>query len=133
MRRAVAGATFAMAGLLGTGSASAAPSPAQHPYTFKITCQQLGPVAVSEGASVVGFIEGDTVPAFLVVSAFGAVYEGALTVEPVGQEPVFSFARTWGSRGGLPRDTCERVATEVDENGVASTAFEHFVIALLPH
>lgn len=128
------GATFAIAGLLGTGSASAAPNPAQHPYTFRITCQQLGPVVVSDGgASVTGFIEGDILPAFLIVSASGAGYEGALTVEPTNQEPAFSFVRTWGSRRGLSRDTCERVSTEVDGNGVAFTMFEHFVIALLPH
>jgi hypothetical protein len=128
---AVVGAAIGAIGLA-PGVAQAAPSPDQHPYTFTVTCEQLGTVSVAEGgASPIGFVQGDLSPRFVVVSAAGAVYQGALAEPPPDQDPVFTFARDWGARAGLQRDVCTRTNTEV-RDGMSFTAFETFVVALLP-
>ena len=114
------------------GVAHAAPSPDQHPYTFTVVCEQLGTVTVAEGGNApVGFVQGDLSPRFLVISAAGAVYQGALTKPPLDEPPVFTFAREWGARAGLKRDVCTRTATEVN-GGTSFTSFATFVVALLP-
>ena len=128
--RPIALAALVGAGLVGMGGqALAAPvSSPQHPATFTVVCEGET-VVVLEATGAANFRATDTIhgAASVLVSADGAVYQGT---QAVG-DPVFTFSQQTGVKAGLERVTCERVNTEVVD-GVEYTAFETFVLALLP-
>lgn len=111
--------------------ALAAPGAPRHPATFTVKCDGIGEVTVLEATGAAIFTADSPVQGnnAVILSARGEVYEG---VVPAPEKLVYSFEKTWGTKAGISnRLHCSRINTDY-VNGQPYTAFESFVLGLLP-
>ncbi|MGB7980642.1 MAG: hypothetical protein WCF36_07590 [Candidatus Nanopelagicales bacterium] len=111
--------------------ALAAPGAPQHPATFLVQCDGIGEVTLLEATGTATFTANSPRPGnnAVILSAQGGFYEG---VVPDPATLIYSFEKTWGTKTGISNHIhCARVNTEY-VNGHTYTAFESFVLGLLP-